>query len=152
MRCEAGQMDPVADVVFVGFGANGVPLGPFANDHQVPILGQMAECADQPRQVLDRAQTGERADPEFAFPLHHAAQSVRLRALGEGLGVDAVGDVLHPPDRLFPHLQCDPLERLRGYDEAVRAPERDLAKPVANGLEAFAFVFVEAVFVMDQRG
>ncbi len=52
----AGQMDAVADLQPHCLGQNRLAFGSFAEDHEMPFSRKVLHGADQPRQVLDRAQ------------------------------------------------------------------------------------------------
>ena len=92
--------------------ADRVTLRPFANNHQLPALGQVGDRAHQSGEIFHRAQACQRADPLLALVLDDPAQRIGRRAGGELRSVDPVRDVLHAADGLLPGMQRNPLQHL----------------------------------------
>ena len=150
-RDEAGQVNAVLDSRRLRGALDLRTLGSFAENHQLPILGQTGESAHQPRQVLDRAQPGERAEPELALVLDQVGQYIGPGPGRIGSNVDAVSDPVDPAARLMPDFARDAFEPARGHHQRLRPVECDPAIKVAPPLEAPRFILVEPVFVMDER-
>ncbi len=112
---EAGHQQPRRDAARPRLGGDPLALRPLADDDQPRrLVGHGGEGADQPRQVLDRAQPGDGADHDLARPALEARDRALLGRPGEARDRDAVRD---PHRHLPPGLARDPLEPLGRHDQ-----------------------------------
>ena len=136
-------------------GGDPLALRPLADDHQPRLpVRHGGEGADQPRQVLDRAQPGDGADHDLvAGCALEARGSRRARAARES------GDRRRrwgcgPPGRRLPPGACarSVSSRCRRHDQPVGAPAgRAGGRGCAAGFSSRRLVLVEAVLMVDER-
>ena len=73
LRNETRQVNAMRNVGCFGCIADCVALRPVTDDHQMPFFRQARDRAHKRGLVLYRAQSGEAADPLFAFVFDNAA-------------------------------------------------------------------------------
>src|SRR5690606_37660056 len=104
-------MNAMLDVERGRFGQDRLALRPFTHDDELPFFGQFRASADERRQVLDLAQSGQRTDPGLSLPFDETRQGIPPGRLAIGTNVDPIGDTTHATAWLIPDLERDPLQR-----------------------------------------
>ena len=130
-------------------------LAALAHDHQRPRRRQRGEGADQPRQVLDRAQPGQRAQPQSSRRLVQPGQPGLGRTGGRRRRITAqrnpVGNAPQLTRPGAPGLRSDCFEHARRHHQRRRSRQGQSPKAVADRFERLRLILIEAVFVVHQR-
>ena len=109
-------------------------LRPFPHHDQLQPILVRCDRTDQPGDILDRAQSGKRADQQLAGRAHQTGNRVCHGRDAIARDVNTIADKVQPMRGLLPDVARNAFQQHRRHDKAMRPLERNAAKKIALGL------------------